>query len=142
NFDGVGCIFARPHRREEQTWVFETVLQCGPVASLDHPGIAEPMLVVRFPSGGALSVEFIDDAPDDDRPRPGAWLELRAEDPAALMRVVREAGLTKVKHPGHTYYSWRRVVRSSRSRRSADHTVASSAALVRRPEERSDDEIA
>jgi hypothetical protein len=28
---------------------FETALRCGPVATVDYPGIAEPMLVVRFP---------------------------------------------------------------------------------------------
>jgi hypothetical protein len=97
-------IFARPHRRQELARLFDTVLKCGPVATVHHPGIAEPMLVVKFPGGGALSVEFIDDAPDDDRPRLGAWLELRTEDPAAVMRDVLEAGLIEVKHPGHPYY--------------------------------------
>ena len=97
-------IFARPHRRRDFTWLFDTVLKCGPVASVDHAGMAEPMLVIRFPGGGALSVEFTDDAPDDDRPRLGAWLELRADDPAALMRAALEAGLTQVRHPGHPYY--------------------------------------
>lgn len=97
-------IFARPHRRPELTWTFETVLNCGPVQTIDHPGMAEPMLLVRFPGGGHLSIEFTDDAPDDDHPRLGAWLELRAEDPATLMRAALNAGLTEVKHPGHPYY--------------------------------------
>jgi hypothetical protein len=48
-------IFARPQRREMLTWCFETVLACGPVATVNHPGIAEPMLVVRFPGGGHLT---------------------------------------------------------------------------------------
>ncbi len=30
------------------------------------------MLVVSFPGGGHLSIEFTDDAPDDDQPRLGA----------------------------------------------------------------------
>jgi hypothetical protein len=98
-------IFARPQRREMLRWCFETVLGCGPVATVNHPGIAEPMLVVRFPGGGHLSIEFIEDAPDDDdQPRLGAWLELRAEDPAALMQAVLEAGLPEVRHPGHPHY--------------------------------------
>ena len=62
------------------------------------------MLVVGFPGGGNLSIEFTGDAPDDDRPRLGAWLELRAGDPAAVMRTVLNAGLTEVTHPGHPYY--------------------------------------
>jgi hypothetical protein len=47
---------------------------------------------------GHLSIEFTDDAPDDEQPQFGAWLELRASDPAVL-----DAGLAEVKHPGHPY---------------------------------------
>jgi hypothetical protein len=97
-------IFARPHRRQELTWCFEAVLRCGPVATVEHPGMDQPMLVVTFPGGGHLSIEFVENAPDDDHPRLGAWLELRAEDPAALMRTVLDAGLRPVEHPGHPYY--------------------------------------
>jgi len=97
-------IFAQPHRRQDLRWCFETGLGCGPVATVDYPGIAEPMLVIRFPHGGSLSIEFTDQAPDDDQPRLGAWLELRAEDPAAVMRAALDAGLPEVKHPGHPYY--------------------------------------
>ncbi len=82
-------IFAQPQRREPLRWCSEAVLGC-PVAEVDHPGMAEPMLVARFPGGGILSIEFIPEAPDDERPRLGAWLELRAEDPAAVMRTVLE----------------------------------------------------
>jgi hypothetical protein len=56
-------IFAQPHRRQDLRWCFETALGCGPVATVDYPGIAEPMLVVRFPDGGSLSIEFTDQAP-------------------------------------------------------------------------------
>lgn len=48
--------------------------------------------------------EFIEDAPDDDEPRLGAWLELRAQDPASLFQSAIDAGLKQVKHPGHLYY--------------------------------------
>ena len=61
-------------------------------------------VVPYFPGGGNLSVEFTDDAPDEDHPRFGAWLELRAEDPAAVMRRALGAGLQEVKHPGHPHY--------------------------------------
>jgi len=97
-------IFARPHRRQDLIWCFETVLGCGPVESVEHPGMTEPMLLVRFPDGGNLSIEFIEEAPDDDTPRLGAWLELRAQDPEALMRDALRAGLIQVRHPGHPYY--------------------------------------
>ena len=96
-------IFARPHRREQLRRCFADVLGC-PVAEVAHPGMTEQMLVVRFPGGGVLSIEFTPGAPDDDRPRLGAWLELRAADPAAMMRAVLDAGLPEVRHPGHPYY--------------------------------------
>jgi hypothetical protein len=96
-------IFARPHRREELAQCFETILG-SPVRNLELPGIDEPMLIVSFPGGGHLSIEFIDEAPDDDQPRLGAWLELRADNPAAVLQAALDAGLTEVKHPGHPYY--------------------------------------
>ena len=97
-------LFARPSRRQELKWCFETALRCGPVRTVEHPAMPEPMLLVDFPAGGHLSIEFVDDAPDDDRPRLGAWLELRAADPAAVMRSALEAGLLEVQHPGHPHY--------------------------------------
>jgi hypothetical protein len=93
-------IFARPHRRQDLIWCFDTVLGCGPVVTVQHPAMTEPMLLVRFPGGGHLSIEFIEEAPDDDTPRLGAWLELRTQNPEALMQAV----LTQVQHPGHPYY--------------------------------------
>jgi hypothetical protein len=96
-------IFARPHRREELARCFETVLDSA-VRTVDFPGIGQPMPVVSFPGGGHLSIEFTDDAPDDERPRLGAWLELRADDPAAVLQAALDAGLTEVKHAGHPYY--------------------------------------
>ena len=96
-------LFARPHRRQEFVRCFETALGC-PVTTVEFPGMAESMLVVRFRDGGSLSIEFTDDAPDDDEPRLGAWLELRVEDPAGVMHAAMDAGLREVKHPGHPYY--------------------------------------
>ena len=96
-------IFARPHRREELAYCFETVLD-SPVRTVEFPGIAQPMLIVSFPGGGHLSIEFTDDAPDGEQPRLGAWLELRADDPAATLEAALSAGLVQVEHPGHPYY--------------------------------------
>jgi hypothetical protein len=80
----------------------------------------EPMLVVNFPGGGHLSIEFIEDAPDDTHPRMGAWLELRADDPAEAMRSALEAGLTELKHPGHRYNVMVLAARYSQSHRSGE----------------------
>ena len=96
-------IFARAHRREELAQCFETLLG-SPVRTVEFPGIDQPMLMVSFPGGGHLSIEFTDDAPDDEQPRLGAWLELRAGNPAALLQTALDAGLTQVRHPGHPYY--------------------------------------
>lgn len=97
-------IFARPHRREELARCFETVVGGSPVRTVEFPGIDQPMLIVSFPGGGHLSVEFTDDAPDDERPRLGAWLELRADNPPAVLQAALDAGLIQVRHPGHPYY--------------------------------------
>ena len=80
-------IFARPQRREELAQCFETVLG-SPVRTVEFPGIDQPMLIVSFPGGGHLSIEFTDEAPDDEQPRLGAWLELRADDPAAVLQAA------------------------------------------------------
>jgi hypothetical protein len=96
-------IFARPHRRESLRRLFGELIGC-PVATIDHPAMAEPMLVVRFPGGGSLSVEFVAHAPDSDEPRFGAWLELRSESPADLVHQLLEAGIPEVEHPGHPHY--------------------------------------
>lgn len=104
SFGNNAHIFARPQRRESFRHLFETVLKCGPVATIDHPGMSEPMLVVRFPKGGALSIEFTPDADDSDEPRLAAWLELRTPDPTAVIQTLREAAIPEVKHPGHSFY--------------------------------------
>jgi hypothetical protein len=64
-------LFAHPSRRQDLVWCFETALGCGPVRTVEHPAMQESMLVVDFPGGGHLSIEFLEDAPDDDRPRLG-----------------------------------------------------------------------
>ena len=43
-------------------------------------------------------------SPDGSKTGGGAWLELRADDPAAVLRAALDAGLTQVKHPSHPYY--------------------------------------
>ena len=97
-------IFARQQFRDDLIWCFSTVLGCGDPVSIRLPGVAEPVLGFRFPDGGALSIEFTEDAPAAQHPRGGAWLELKADDPSALRDKILSAGLPEVKHPGHDFY--------------------------------------
>lgn len=97
-------MFARSHRRDALIWCFGTVLGCEPVTSIGDQAIPEPMLLVSFPGGGHMSIEFTDDAPDSDTPHLGAWLELRTRDPAALMHAALNGGLTQIGHSGHDHY--------------------------------------
>jgi hypothetical protein len=60
-------IFGRPHRRGELARCFETVLSSR-VRTAEFPGIDQPMLIVSLPGGGHLSIEFTDQAPDDEQP--------------------------------------------------------------------------
>jgi hypothetical protein len=48
-------MFARPYRRKELIWCSGSVLGCGPVTSIPHPAIPEPMLLISFPGGGHLA---------------------------------------------------------------------------------------
>ena len=84
-------IFAQPHRRHDLRWCFQTALGCGPVATVDYPGIAEPMLVIRFPDGGSLSIELTDQAPDDDHPGSarGSNCAPRTRPPSSAPRSMR-----------------------------------------------------
>jgi hypothetical protein len=98
-------IFARPGVKEKLTWFFATVLGCGTPASLNAPGLAEPILAWRFPGGGALSVEFTEDALDEEQAFRGAWLEIWAEAPSALKKKVLDAGLKQVHYAAtNTFY--------------------------------------
>ena len=97
-------LFAQPHRESELLSCFELVAGPGAAASVAHPAFPRPLLIIRFPGGGSLSVEFVDEAPDADEPRLGTWLELRADDPEAVMRRLLEAGHREVVHPGHPHY--------------------------------------
>jgi hypothetical protein len=79
------------------------VLGCA-ARTVSLPDTAEPMLALRFPDGGALSIEFQPDAPDTQTATYGAWLEIRTRNLAALRQAVLDAGLSEVHHPGHEFY--------------------------------------
>jgi hypothetical protein len=107
-------IFARPHQREPLRWCFQTVLGC-PVAAVDHPGMSEPMLVVRFPGGESLSIEFTVDAPDGDKPRLGAWLEVRAAVPPRCCALCWTRACPRSSTLATRITSWHRASRCLRS---------------------------
>jgi hypothetical protein len=75
-------------------------LGCLPPERVEHPSQILPILVFAFPSGGSLSVEFTDDAPDEDSALRGAWLELVADDAAGLERLITNAGMTRLAYLG------------------------------------------
>ena len=97
-------IYARPESQARLTWCFTTVLGCEAVTSADAPNLPLPMLAFRFPNGGSLSVEFTEDALDERQARWGAWLEIKADDPAALQQKVLDAGLPRLKHPANDHF--------------------------------------
>jgi hypothetical protein len=98
-------IFAKPVFKEKLGWCFSTILGCGTAMSLKAPGLTEPILAWRFPAGGALSVEFTDDALDEKQARYGAWLEIWSSDPDALKSKILEADLPQVHYPAtNTFY--------------------------------------
>jgi hypothetical protein len=61
------------------------------------------ILLVRFPNTN-LRVDFTDSAPDEQQALRGAWLELRADDPAALKQKIVAAGLPLVRYPTGRFY--------------------------------------
>jgi hypothetical protein len=104
-FSNRAHIFARPKVKERLTWCFSTVLGCGAPVTLNAPGLSEPILAFRFPNGGSLSVEFTEDALDEQKLRWGAWLEIWSNDPAALKKKILESGLSQVRYPAtNTFY--------------------------------------
>ncbi len=96
-------LFAHPRHRDDLVRIFGTVLGCV-VRTVALPNTSEQMLAIRFPDGGALSIEFTPDAPESGTPTRGAWLEIRTPNLAALRRAVLDAGLSEVRHPGHEFY--------------------------------------
>lgn len=110
--DGTGLAFGnRAHFfaprdvKEKLIWCFRDVIGCGTPMILEAPGVAEPIVAFRFPGGGSLSVEFTDDALDEQCARKGAWLEIWSSDPDALKQKILKAGLPQVNYAAtKTFY--------------------------------------
>jgi len=91
-------FFAHPEVREQLTDFFTATLGCD--AAL-VPGTS--ILLVRFPNT-TLIVDFTPDAPDEQRARHGAWLELKADDPTTLKEKILAAGLPEINYPTGRFY--------------------------------------
>src|SRR4051812_45649732 len=62
-------IFVHPRAKEKLIWCLGTVLGCGSPVVLNAPGLSEPIVAFKFPSGGSLSVEFTETALDESAAR-------------------------------------------------------------------------
>jgi hypothetical protein len=88
--------FARPNNKEKLTEFFTKILGCEVLTLPAGPGVPTPVVAFRFPNGGALSVEFTEDALDERQAHRGAYLELKTDDPSRLKNKILEAGLPSV----------------------------------------------
>ena len=97
-------MFVRPTHRRQFTGLFRDVLDCD-VRELDF-GLQLPILLVSFADGSAFSVEFSQDAPDEDA-FCRTWIEFRTHDVAAIQQKLLEAGVRSFMHPAspHTYFT-------------------------------------
>jgi len=62
------------------------------------------MLAFRFPDNSSYSLEFTEDALDEQQARRGAWLEVKTGDPGALKKKVLEEGLSQVEYLTGSFY--------------------------------------
>ena len=97
-------IFAHPTVKEKLTEFFTDILGCGPAVSLDAPGLATLVLAFQFQNGASLSVEFTEDALDEQQALRGAWFELITDDPSGLKQKVLDAGLSRVQYLGNEFF--------------------------------------
>jgi len=86
--------YARPDAREKIIDFYTNILGCKMMIA---PGTSMPAFL--FSNGASLSVEFTDDALDEQQARRGAWLELKTDDSSGLKQKVLAAGLLQVEHP-------------------------------------------
>ena len=91
--------YARPETKEKFLEFFTDILGLVAVESADAMGSPESIYAFKFSNGASLSVEFTEDALDDQQARRGAWLELRTDDAAGLQQRALAAGLPRVVHP-------------------------------------------
>ena len=92
-------LYARPDTKEKFLEFFTSILGLQAFESSDAVGSQKPIYAFEFSNGASLSVEFTEDALDDQQAQRGAWLELRTDDAVGLQQKVLAAGLPRVVHP-------------------------------------------
>ena len=92
-------LYARPDTKEKLLEFFTSILGLEAIESSDAVGSPEPIYAFEFSNGANLSVEFTQDALDDQQAQRGAWLELRTDDAMGLQQKALAAGLPRVVHP-------------------------------------------
>jgi hypothetical protein len=91
--------YARPAVKEALTNFFTNFLEA---EVIPIPGTS--MLAFRFHDNSSYSVEFTEDALNDQQALRGAWLEVKTDDPEALKKKVIEAGLLQVEYLTDRFY--------------------------------------
>ena len=92
-------LYARPDVKEQFLEFFNSILGLEAIESSVAVGSSEPIYAFKFSNGAGLSVEFTEDALDDQHAQRGAWLELRTDDAMGLQQKVQAFGLPRVVHP-------------------------------------------
>ena len=91
--------YARPELRQALTEFFTNIFEAD-VMEVE----GSPMLVFRFPDGSSYSVEFIEEALDEQQARRGAGLEVKTDDAEALQQKISAAGLAQVEYGTGRFY--------------------------------------
>lgn len=92
-------LYARPETKEQLLQFFTRILGLEADISSDAVGSQEPIYAFTFSNGASLSVEFTEDALDDEQALRGAWLELRSDNAQELQSKALAAGLQRIVHP-------------------------------------------
>ena len=92
-------LYARPDTKEKFLEFFTNILDLEAIVSSDAVGSPKPIYAFKFSNGAGLSVEFIEDALDDQHAQRGAWVELRTDDALGLQQKAQAFGLPRVVHP-------------------------------------------
>jgi hypothetical protein len=98
-------IFVSPKFKTELIRCFSTVLGCGEPKSLPVAGLSEPILAFAFPGGGSLSVEFTNEALNNENAHRGAWMEIHSDAPGELKERILNAKFRQVTYSAtSTFY--------------------------------------